>query len=133
MLRLKTIKGFDSFNYIYKNGKRFRTNNISAVIIFNDEKKQNSSSFEDIVVNFAVVVGKKTSKKSVIRNRIKRLMRESLRILAKEDPKIFFYIDKVIFSCFTAPSRPQLVTLREIMPAIKNILMQAHFFYKKTE
>ena len=90
MLRLKTIKGFDSFNYIYKNGKRFRTNDISAVIIFSDEKKQNSSSFEDIVVNFAVVVGKKTSKKSVIRNRIKRLMREYLRILAKEEQKTFF-------------------------------------------
>ncbi len=132
MVQLKTIKGFDNFSSIYQAGKKFRSKSLSATVVFNTTIEQNehlSKILENTNVYFAVVVGKKISKKAVIRNRIKRLMRESLRII--DCPTSFFCVNKIIFSCFVAPLHPKLITLKEIMPAVKDILEQANLFYNK--
>lgn len=61
----------------------YRIKNIVAdsnVCIYLGKEKNNI----DMTTKFAFVVSKKIHKRAVIRNRIKRLMRESVRLLLKE-------------------------------------------------
>lgn len=53
----------------------------SNVCLYFGKEKTN----KEIQTKFAFVVSKKIHKRAVVRNRIKRLMRESIRLLLKED------------------------------------------------
>ena len=74
--RLKKEK---DFNKVFKEGKRLFSNSLTLVYIPSKELK----------VGFAV--GKKHGG-SVIRNRIKRLLRESFRSFSPEKMKNFFFV-----------------------------------------
>ncbi len=70
------LKNYSAFNATYK------LKNITAdenVCIYWGKEKTTS----DITTKFAFVVSKKIHKRAVIRNRIKRLMRESVRLILK--------------------------------------------------
>jgi ribonuclease P protein component len=77
--KLSIIKGKKLFSEIFQTGKKVSTEYINGIYIFN---KNN----EDIKFQFAVAVSKKISKKAVIRNRIKRLLRESVRAYFAQNP-----------------------------------------------
>ena len=125
---LRTIKGYDSFSKVFQSGKRFRFNSANAAVIFSDAKKTNCD-FQHTIY-YGVSVGKKTAKKAVIRNRIKRLMRESFRISVKnlEIEKIIV-IEKIVFTYYFAPLHPMQIKLQDVLPAVKNILEQANLYY----
>ncbi len=128
MIQLKSIKGFGSFNQIYQIGKKFYANSASAVVVF-----KHDICNESHIIFYGVAVSKKIAKKAVIRNRIKRLLRESLRIIVKEDySNTFACIDKIILTYHAAPTHQQLINLQEILPVIKNILEQANFYYSNS-
>lgn len=75
-IRLKKEK---DFNNVFKKGKRSYSDSLSLVYLPSKELK----------VGFAV--GKKHGK-SVTRNRIKRLLRESFRSFSPEKMKNFFFV-----------------------------------------
>ena len=75
-IRLKKEK---DFNNVFKKGKRSYSDSLSLVYLPSKELK----------VGFAV--GKKHGK-SVTRNRIKRLLRESFRSFSPENMKNFFFV-----------------------------------------
>lgn len=91
--------------------KKYRLKKYSAFIatynynniIYNDKfciylgKEKKDSSFP---TKYAFVVSKKVSKKAVVRNRIKRLMRESVRLYIKKTGGE--YINKYISVIFVA-------------------------------
>jgi ribonuclease P protein component len=133
---LRTIKGNGSFSQIFQAGKRFRCDNSGAVVIFFDEKADNfnpdklNNSNDLHIIYYGVSIGKKVAKKAVVRNRVKRLMRESLRISIKEiEPKKLLSIKKIIFTYYSAPLHPMQIKLQDVLPAIKNILEQANLHY----
>lgn len=74
---IKPLKGKKKIEEVYKFGKKYYTENISSLIVFDFNN-------EDFPLELAVTVRKKINRKAVTRNRIKRLLRESLRQLAKE-------------------------------------------------
>lgn len=71
-IRLATIKKQKRFQEVFTNGKKFSTSKLFVVI---DDK----SSSEVNTIEYAVIVSKKISKRAVVRNRVKRLLRECLR------------------------------------------------------
>lgn len=129
-IQLHSIKGYNSFSKIYKVGMKFRSGSASAVVIFSNTSIDFSDANNDFkhIIYYGVTVSKKIAKKAVVRNRIKRLMRESLRIMIKElEIKKLLPIEKIIISYFFAPKHPMQINLNNILPAVKNLLKQAYF------
>ncbi len=129
MLQLKPIKGFNNIGLIYKNGIKFYANNATAIVVFRKNYSCQNVTKENSTIYFAVIIGKKTAKKAVVRNRIKRLLRESLRILTKQYNEKINCIEQIVLYYNAAPTHQKLIKLKDIMPAIENILMQAFIYY----
>ncbi len=131
MLHLKALKGYQSINDGYKHGIKFQSSYATANIVFKEKKadKISPETKQHSIIYFAVIIGKKISKKAVIRNRIKRLMRESLKQLSQKFYEDITCIEQIIISYHFAPKHQQLIKLKNIMPAIEDILMQAFIYY----
>jgi ribonuclease P protein component len=97
MMTLRSIKGYGSFDDIFKIGKKIRIDDAFAVVVYN----HNSGGFANVekhTIFYGVTIGKRIAKKAVIRNRIKRLIREGLRIAVKEmEEKELFVILYIIY------------------------------------
>lgn len=78
------LKKYSAIIATYKNNNKISDKNIS--IYFGKEKTTN-----EIVTKFAFVVSKKVHKRAVVRNRIKRLMREVVREIIKDNKYIYIY------------------------------------------
>ncbi|MBL7998364.1 MAG: ribonuclease P protein component [Candidatus Kapabacteria bacterium] len=80
------------------------------------------------VIGFAVQVPKKKVRLAVLRNRIKRLVRESLRLLCKENPQMFGNIESVIvqWNATTDAVTAKGFALTDIMPQLQSVLELAH-------
>ena len=79
MLKKKyRLKKYSAFNATYKIRNMVADDNMC--IYFGKEKTN-----QDITTKIAFVVSKKIHKRAVVRNRIKRLMRESVRLQLKEN------------------------------------------------
>lgn len=95
---IKSLKGKKHFEQAFKQCKKVSKNNI---VVFFRKRKLLKTEIDDIgntqneatklIVHFAVLIGKKSAKKAVTRNRIKRIMRESLRHAAKSGNYTFLY------------------------------------------
>lgn len=72
------LKKYSAFNATYKIRNMVADNNMC--IYFGKEKTN-----KEMTTKIAFVVSKKIHKRAVVRNRIKRLMRESFRLLIKEN------------------------------------------------
>lgn len=69
-IKISSIKGFEVVSKVFKEGKSFKSRNFVVVLSkLNDVQNQ---------IDFAVIASKKRNKKAVTRNRIKRLLRQSL-------------------------------------------------------
>ena len=104
--RLKNKKAFDA---TYKN-KRVVSNNLFSLYIGKPKKDI------DAPTKFGFVVSKKFNKRAVKRNRIKRLLRESVRLAIKENKlgnldkyMSFVILPKVVEDCH----KIKLVTVQD--------------------
>lgn len=127
--KLETIKRKKEFELLFQKGKRFYRNSISAVVL---PKSQLEMEAERFIVRYAVQVSRKVTKKAVVRNRIKRLLRESIRKLAKENMNDKLFIFKYIFlNWSSAPSRPCEIHLCDVFPSAYSILEEAYSFFSE--
>jgi len=119
--KLQPVKGKKTFDRIFKTGQRFYHDEASAVICFSRESK------EIPLINYAVLVRKKVAKKAVVRNRIKRLMRESLKHIFFESADIKFInsFEYIVIGWNSAPKHPMLIHLNDVLPKVKTLLDKA--------
>ena len=87
------LKNKSAFNATYRIQNSFYKN---GIVLFAGNKTDSNTS-----VKIGFVVSKKTHKRAVKRNRLKRLMRESVRLLLKENIELnkaaeIHYINKMI-------------------------------------
>lgn len=109
------LKKYSAFIATYK------LNNVAAdnyiCIYFGKEKTQT-----DIPVKIAFVVSKKIHKRAVVRNRIKRLMRESFRQILKENN--IYNINKYISVICTARSSAINANYAQINNSIRTLILK---------
>ena len=124
----KPIKGYNSFSAVFKAGQKLKTEQIFCSVVFNG----NTEIDKIHTIYYGVSISKKIAKKAVVRNRVKRLLRESVRLLLKEfEARDLIFINSIILIWQIAPKHSSEISLDCVLPAVKNILEQASYLYKK--
>lgn len=129
--KLESIKRKKEFEFLFEFGKRISDGSLRTVVL---QKNEYELQTQPEKVFYAVFVSKKTSKKAVVRNKIKRLLRESLRLLAKNDMNDRLKIFKYIFlNWISAPQRPCEIHLKDVIPSVQKALSKAYFLFVSKE
>lgn len=105
------LKNKSAFNATYRIKNSYYKD---GIIMFLGRKKENS------VCKIGFVVSKKTHKRAVKRNRLKRLMRESVRLIIKEN----FDFQDTQSIIFLGKSQALNKSFKEIDFAIKELLKE---------
>ncbi len=128
-IKLVSLKSEKKFSDVYQNGKRIYSGNI--ILTISKVKDSSSERTQDInneeIVEFAVVVGKRTSKSAVIRNRIKRLLRESIRC---SFPLVFGDLEELPFNAMIITRRKaalhrKLIKFQEVNSEVFDAMIKA--------
>ncbi len=120
------LKGYKIFDKVFKSGKRFYSGPAASVICFDL-----SDSYE-CKLELGVTVSKRIAKKAVIRNRIKRLLRESARLTIKQMQLrgTTIPISQMIINWRQAPNMQSKICLDDIKPCIERIFEKAEAHYQ---
>lgn len=108
--KVNRLKKRSAFSATYRSGKTFR---FDGITVFVGKLKNN-----DYPTKVGFVVSKKIHKRAVKRNRIKRLMRESCRLMIKEGS----FSDKYMSLIFVASSKLLNKNFKDIDFAIKKLV-----------
>jgi ribonuclease P protein component len=149
-IQLKPLKGKKRFDELFKKGIRFKGNDCMAVVkpislsvIPDSECVETGNPITPLIIFptgsgirfrtifFAVSISKKNAKKAVVRNRVKRLMRESLRQLLSEKAFLFEKIEEIALIWRNAPDNPKFINLNDVKPAVAKLMMNiSNFSFK---
>jgi ribonuclease P protein component len=119
-IRIKSIKSKKEFAALFHKGKRFYEKDAHIIIKYKEKPELETFS----TLKIACSAGKRLSKKAVVRNRIKRLMRESLRAMIS-DPAfsiVFNKIDVIWIFWHYAPKRPSEIRLGDVEPTVRKLV-----------
>lgn len=133
-VKIKPIKGFNCFSILYIAGTKIRLFPVLASVCYTLEGSGLNELWSERLTGqastmfFGVTVSKRIIKKAVNRNRIKRLMRESVRLVvdeiitAGEEIRI-----KTIILAWKSPiSRPADIALKDVLPIIRETITKAN-------
>ncbi|MFN3781815.1 MAG: ribonuclease P protein component [Candidatus Kapaibacteriota bacterium] len=127
--RLESIRRKKEFEHLFSNGIRISHDKLRAIILFKNETELCTEKYK---ILYAVYVSKKATKKSVVRNRIKRLLRESLRLLARTEMVEKINVIKYLYLNWTsAPRRPCEIRLYDVFPLVHSIVEKAYNYFSK--
>lgn len=127
---IKSLKGAKRFSEVFGKGKKFSSSKLMLSI------ELGISEYEELneVIEIGVVVGKRVSKKAVVRNRVKRLLRESIRvylpILLGENNKIS--VKGMIINWRQPIDKPKLIRLADVSKELIYLLTRASNQLDKT-
>lgn len=102
------LKGKKKFDLIFAGGRRFRKDEASCIVLY----KSGAESGD--VTEAAVAVSKRNCRSAVKRNRIKRLLRESLRQIRKEKPELLGCMRAFVIYWNREPAHPAKISLGEV-------------------
>ena len=133
MITLESLKGAAPFSTTMRTGKRFTHGAVTVVVRF---RSATTVKETQEAVRIGVSIRKKTAKKAVVRNRAKRLLRQSVRqVLGEFDSLGYFALgcpfEQMIVFCNTAPKLPSLLRLNEVLSDVREVLVMAIEFYRQ--
>lgn len=113
-----SLKGHDSFKRVLGKASIVRTNNFLGAFVPAREQL--------VTVSFGISIPKRHAKKAVVRNRTKRLVKESLIDLAKnEKEKLLTFEEFVLIRTVKLPSHPKLVRFDDVKSEINALFDKA--------
>lgn len=123
-----SLKGKSRIAGIFRTGRRFSSPQATIMAISGGEGRIAGS------IEIMAVIRKKTARKAVIRNRIRRLVRESLRHFVAEytDTGREFPVRAIIVIWNTAPAHPALLRLDSVMAVLRPLIERACKFHTKS-
>lgn len=112
------LKGHNSFKEVMSKGVKVRTDNFLGSFV------RNLSASEKVY--FGISVPKKYAKKAVVRNRVKRLVRESLISIAQTDKETLLEFEEfVLIRIEKLPTHPKLIELSNVKVEICELFAKA--------
>ena len=135
-MNIKTVKGRVQVTSAFKKGKRFTVPEAMVSVRprsyaqeYDAPKNSENSLF--IVCS----VRKKIAPHAVIRNRIKRLVKESVLhyLRTHEDNNNISNLLTLAFNWNSAPKRPRDITLKDIYPSVQQLLDNASNYFARNE
>lgn len=122
----KSVKGQLIFQNIFRKSRKFSNAQASVYVVFG------SHSLNPPEVNYAAIVKKKDVKKAVCRNRIKRLIRVSLRELLNAEKIDFIANLQYIIVIWALPlDKPGLLKLSEVKSVLSELIDKAILINQK--
>jgi len=119
---IKPLKGKKHFSDVYKQGISFYDKPLKAIVCFKARPCFEIESDDDEAVYLGVAVSKRTAKKAVVRNRIKRLLRESIRhVVSERGDQSILDLQSIILLWYYAPAKPAMITLKDVLPVVKKV------------
>lgn len=119
---IRPLKGKKRFSNAYRLGVNFYKKPAKARVCFKNTACFKLEPGEENTLFIGVSISKRTAKKAVVRNRIKRLLRESVRRIAKEyDKACIEAISSIIIMWYYAPKKPGMIGLNEVLPVVRRL------------
>ncbi len=120
MAKLESLKGRKAFDRLFNEGRKISGRKAWAVFLCRAEMQHKGDT-----MRFAVIAPKKFSKKAVVRNRIKRLLRESIRLEAENHNEL--YLPHTIAFAWKEKGikHPGLIRLNDVQPEVAFLLERA--------
>ncbi len=133
--KLKTVKGKTHFDVLFKNAFKFYEKDAAIFVSYKEQPESESLTElpEPIEIQYAVTARKRKIRKAVMRNRIKRLLRESLRQIF-DDYSAKNKITKLgefVIVWNSAPARPGMIKLSDVLPVAQKLIERAESYRKK--
>ncbi len=129
----KSLKSKIDFAKMYKSGKKFFAHDAMAIVRFRDASNidaENESSEQELPkpLKYVVSVSKRNAKKAVVRNRIKRLLRESIKEYFNDDThsEKAEDFDTLIINWRRAPKQPMKIHLDDVRPTVNYLIRKAY-------
>jgi len=129
----KSLKSKIDFAEMYKSGKKFFASDAMAVVRFRDAVDMDpgddmSEKKVPQTLKYVVSVSKRNAKKAVVRNRIKRLLRESIKEYFNDDThsEKAEAFDTLIINWRRAPKQPMKIHLDDVRPTVNYLIRKAY-------
>lgn len=91
-----------------------------------------TNTIKSFSIHFGVTAKKRT-RPAVLRNRIKRLLRESLRAAILLHPQAAQAIEAIVLVCNAVPDKPQLLPLENVLAPVERIIKDAVKHHKRLQ
>lgn len=114
---LVPLKGHDAFKAVIEKGFKVRTRTFIGFFVIGSDVTKST---------FGISIPKRNAKKAVVRNRTKRLVRESLIHLVQNDvEKVLAFEQFIIIRIEKLPPHPKLIRLSDVEPEIIKLFDRA--------
>ena len=119
-MTLKPIKGYGAFAEVFDRGKRFASGPVGITVIGSE-----SSAGDEIAVG--VSVGKRTAPHAVVRSRIRRHLRNAIRIAVDRNEAEFVNagLSSMVIVWRARVARPSLIDHRDVESSVETALLKA--------
>jgi len=135
--KLKTLKGKTNFDVLFKNAFKFFEKDAAIFVSYKDlnESVGLTPITEPIEIHYAVTARKRKVRKAVMRNRIKRLLRESLRQIFDDysTKNKITKLGEFVIVWNSAPVRPGMIKLSDVLPVAQKLIERAESYRKKQD
>lgn len=118
-IRLSSLKGYNRFSEVFFNSKKFHSDEMLLIVQFSETERTEAE--------FGISVSKKTVRTAVARNRVKRLLRESLRMIIKESYENLFF-EVIILSWRKKIMKPGDIQLKDVYPNVLKLIKKAEIY-----
>lgn len=138
-MKVAPLKGKAAFAHTMRSGKRFTERAITCIVTFQINGSTTNKDEENVVepqIRVGVSIRKKAAKKATVRNRVKRLLRHSVRMVVREFTDAGYFeatppIDRIILFCNSAPLTASLIKLDDILVDVRAVLRAAYDYSQK--
>jgi ribonuclease P protein component len=127
---LVSLKGHEAFDGVFKQGVRFAHRGMTGFVRFRTADASQQTQTQTTQTILFGVTAKKRTRPAVLRNRIKRLLRESLRrafaqMSARQRAEAFAAIDAIVLICNAIPERAAMIGLEHTAYPVERIIKDA--------